>query len=306
MNMDDLYSTEIYVYKLTGEHEILADVYRPLHAKPKAAILWIHGGGLIFGNRKDIADYQLAEYMKRRYLVVAVDYRLAPETKLAEIADDIEDATIWIRSKGADLFDVDPQRIAIVGHSGGGYLSLLAGTRIQPAPQAIVSFYGYGTITGPWLEKPSPHYTTMPLVSTEQAMEYVNGPVISSAPNEPAWPDGRASFYLYCRQKGIWPVMVSGNDPQSERDWFSQYEPLQRITADFPPTMLLHGEADTDVDFEQSLLLAQALAQQGVEHELIRDEAWGHVFDEFMADQDPAVRQAFDRVLDFLDRHLGE
>lgn len=100
--------------------------------------------------------------------------------------------------------------------------------------------------------------------------------------------------------------MVSGNDPQSERDWFSQYEPLQRITADFPPTMLLHGEADTDVDFEQSLLLAQALAQQGVEHELIRDEAWGHVFDEFMADQDPAVRQAFDRVLDFLDRHLGE
>lgn len=306
MNGTALYSTETYIYKVASEHEIRADVHRPLQPKTRAAILWIHGGALIFGNRKDIAAYQLAEYVKRGYLVVAVDYRLAPETKLDQIAKDIEDAYTWVRKEGPALFDVDPRRIAIVGHSGGGYLSLLAGTRVQPAPQAIIAFYGYGSITGPWLEKPSPYYNTMPLVSAEQAMEYVNGPTLSSAPDEPAWPDGRAQFYIYCRQNGVWPRMVTGHDPQREPDWFTQYEPLRNITPAFPPTMLLHGEVDTDVAFEQSLRLAHALAQQGVQHEFVRSVQWDHMFDSYMIDQDPSVRQAFDRVLDFLARHVGD
>lgn len=304
MDNDELYTTETYVYKVANGHEISADVHRPLHAKTRSAILWIHGGALILGSRKGIADYQLAEYLKCGYVVVAIDYRLAPETKLPEIAHDIENAYLWVRSEGPALFDVDPQRIAIVGHSGGGYLSLLAGTTLQPGPQAIVSFYGYGTITGPWLQQPSSYYSTMPSVSEEQAMAYVNGPILSTAPSFPAWPDGRARFYIYCRQNGIWPVAVTGHDPQSEPGWFTKYEPLQTITPAFPPTLLLHGEADTDVDFEQSLWLAEVLAQQGVQHEFIRKAEWDHGFDYSMIDHDPALRQAFDKVLNFLKRHL--
>jgi acetyl esterase/lipase len=305
MNNDAFYSTDTYVYKVANGHEIFADVHRPLHGETRAALVWIHGGALILGSRKGITVFQLAEYLKRGYVVVAVDYRLAPETKLPEIAGDIDDAYRWVRSEGPALFDVDPRRIAIVGHSGGGYLSLLAGTRLRPGPQAIVSFYGYGTITGPWLEQPSSYYNSMPSVSAAQAMAYVNGPVLSCAPSSPAWPDGRASFYIHARQNGIWPVAVTGHNPQSEPDWFAEYEPLQNITPAFPPTMLLHGEADTDVDFEQSLLLDQAFAQQGVQHEFIRSRKWDHGFDQSMIDQDPTVQQAFNGVLEFLDRHLG-
>jgi len=238
--------------------------------------------------------------------VISVDYRLAPETKLAEIADDIEDAYVWVRSEGPNLFDVDPRRIGMVGHSGGGYLTLLAGARLQPAPKALVSFYGHGTITGPWLEEPSSNYNKMPPVSEEQAMEYVGGPVLSFDPGEPAWPDGRCRFYIYCRQQGVWPVGVTGHDPQEEDDWFAQYEPLRSITPSYPPTMLLHGEADTDVDFEQSLLIARAMERQGIQHEFIRNPEWGHMFDYWMIDEDPAVQQAFERVLEFLDEHLGD
>ena len=137
-------------------------------------------------------------------------------------------------------------------------------------------------------------------------METVGGAVLSSPPAEPAWPGGRGRFYLYCRQQGLWPEKVTGHDPQRERDWFAQYEPLRRITPAYPLTMLLHGEADTDVPFEQSLLMARELERQGIEHEFIRSPDWGHGFDQFRIDEDPARQQAFDRVLGFLDAHLGD
>jgi dipeptidyl aminopeptidase/acylaminoacyl peptidase len=66
--------------------------------------------------------------------------------------------------------------------------------------------------------------------------------------------------------------------------------------------MLLHGEADTDVPFAQSQRLANRLASLGVEHEMVSEPAWGHMFD--AADWDkPAVEEAFLRVLTFLDKH---
>ncbi len=82
---------------------------------------------------------------------------------------------------------------------------------------------------------------------------------------------GRSDFYLYCRQQGIWPEEISGHQP-SERDWFSPFEPLRNVSATYPPTLLLHGEADTDVPFEQSVLMAEQLASQGVAHGLHRCE----------------------------------
>ena len=58
-------------------------------------------------------------------------------------------------------------------------------------------------------------------------------------------------FYLYSRQQGSWPYLVSGHR-ETQAAWFESYEPLRNITESFPPTILLHGEADTDVPFTQS------------------------------------------------------
>ncbi len=109
---------------------------------------------------------------------------------------------------------------------------------------------------------------------------------------------GRSDFYLYCRQQGIWPEEISGHHP-SERDWFSPFEPLRNVSATYPPTLLLHGEADTDVPFEQSVLMAEQLASQGVEHEFVSEPEWEHAFD-FIAASDPKVQRAVDRALAFL------
>ena len=126
--------------------------------------------------------------------------------------------------------------------------------------------------------------------------------MLSGTPTS-ALAEQRDRFYLYCRQQGLWPREVSGHDPVREADWFTAYEPLSNVTPEYPPTILLHGEKDTDVPFEQSVRMAEALKRHGVACEFVRHPDWGHGFDQADFD-DPAVREAFGRVLAFLRQHV--
>ena len=295
------YSKNTFAYKVVNNHKILADVYRLTGNDIRPAIIWVHGGALIFGTRKWLKAEQLEMYLKAGYTVIAIDYRMAPETKLEEIIKDLEDAYVWVREKGPELFKIDPDRIAFVGHSAGGYLTQMAGFRLNPRPKALVSFYGYGNITGEWYALPDSFYNQGPKVSKEQANNVVGDSVFSSTSTQFSV-DGRFQFYLYCRQQGLWPIKVSGHDPEMDLVWYSAYEPLQNVTPEYPPTILLHGEKDTDVPFKQSVLMADALRQHGVEYKFITNPDWGHGF-EGVGKKDPDVRKAFELVLDFLERH---
>ena len=59
-------------------------------------------------------------------------------------------------------------------------------------------------------------------------------------------------FYNYCRQSGLWPKAVSGWDPRKESEKFFPFMPVKNVTREYPPTVLIHGTADTDVPLEQS------------------------------------------------------
>jgi dipeptidyl aminopeptidase/acylaminoacyl peptidase len=67
--------------------------------------------------------------------------------------------------------------------------------------------------------------------------------------------------------------------------------------------LLLHGDKDTDVPYEQSVVMAEALARAGVEHQLLTIPDGGHGFDYRM--EDPVVTGAFEQVLAFLKQHVG-
>jgi len=296
------YSKDTYTYKTVDNHEIQADVYRYPGEDVRPAIIWIHGGALILGTRTWLNPEQLELYLRAGYTVVSVDYRMAPESKLAAIIEDLEDAYAWARTEGPDLFKIDPDRIAVVGHSAGGYLTLMAGFRYKPRPKALVSFYGYGDITGPWYAQPDSFYNQSPAVLKDQAYEAVGDSLISSTPTESSW-NRRSQFYLCCRQQGVWPIEVSGHDPVKDREWFSTYEPLQNVTPAYPPTALLHGEDDTDVPFEQSVMMAESFVRHGVDYEFITRPDWGHGFD-YDSMEDSEVREAFNRVLKFLKKHV--
>ena len=137
-------------YKTVADCDIKVDVYRQAkRAVSAGTIVYIHGGCLIYGSRQGINPRQMALYQEAGYTVVAMDYRLAPETKLPEIIEDLQAAFRWIGDKGPDLFSGDPGQIAVVGHSAGGYLALMAGCYAVPRPKAVVAFYGYGDIVVP-------------------------------------------------------------------------------------------------------------------------------------------------------------
>ena len=146
------------------------------------------------GNRAGIVPGQLDRYVDAGFVVVSIDYRLAPETKLPAIAEDVEDAFRWLRSSGVDEFGIDPDRIGVVGHSAGGYLTLLAGHRVDPAPSALVSFYGYGNIAGDWYSKPDPFYNTFDRLSKDNARRAIGEDELVDGAADPA----RRDYYLWC------------------------------------------------------------------------------------------------------------
>jgi acetyl esterase/lipase len=256
-----------HTYKTAGDVAIKADVLGYADDRSRPVVVWIHGGALIMGHRESIPRWLQDACQESGYILVSIDYRLAPETKLPEIIADLEDAFRWIREHGPKLFHADPARIGVVGGSAGGYLTLTSGFRVRPRPSVLVSLWGYGDLVGPWYSTPSPHprHHTSKL-SADEAWKRVSGPPLSDARQRKG--DGGA-FYQFCRQQGLWPKAVSGCDPHTEPEKFHPFMPLVNVKADYPPTLLIHGDRDTDVPHEQSVLMAAELKKHGVAHKLL-------------------------------------
>ncbi|MFH1568101.1 MAG: alpha/beta hydrolase fold domain-containing protein, partial [Gemmatimonadota bacterium] len=259
-----------------------------------------HGGALIMGHREWVDGRLLGQLLDAGYAVVSIDYRLAPETRLAVLIEDIEDAYDWVRREGPGLFGADPSRMAVMGSSAGGYLTLTAGFRCRPRPAALVSFFGYGDLIGPWYSEPSPHACHhQATMSEDEARALARGPAV--ADDRQRRGHGHA-FYQRCRQLGAWPQAVSGWDPRAQAEAFHPYMPVVNVDAGYPPTLLVHGTADTDVPYAQSVLMAQALRQAGVAHELVTVEGGEHGLGGGPQEQ---IDTAYQRAFDFIDHHLS-
>jgi acetyl esterase/lipase len=288
-------------YRTVGGHKIQADVYRPAGEDVRPVIVWIHGGALIMGHREGI-NRQVRDLAEEKgYALVSIDYRLAPETKLPELIGDIEAAFEWLASDGAKSFHLDAERIVVTGGSAGGYLTLVAGYRAQPRPRALVALYGYGDLVGDWYSTPSPHSRhNWRKISAEQARAQTDGMVVSDARQR----NGNGGLiYLHYRQNGIWPEEVSGFDRDTIAAKIAPYEPVRNVTADYPPTLLIHGTKDTDVPYEQSTMMAYQLQKHGVPFLLEPIDNGEHGFRGGDAEQ---IEAAYETMREFIIKHLGE
>lgn len=276
-----------FTYKQVNNLEIKAELF-PTNHVAAPLILYIHGGGLIWGTRKDINQEQVKLFNTNGYHVLSIAYRLAPETKLPEIVADVRDSLAWVKEVLPQHVDYDHNKVIVMGNSAGGYLSLMTGT-FENKPNAIVSFYGYGNILGDWYSTPSTHFNEMPKVNEALAKQLIQKKEIAEAPITQ-----RYAIYLYCRQRGVWPEYVT--NPESTD--LLQYCPVNVVDKDYPPTLLLHGDADEDVPYEESVQMQQALSKHAIPNKLITIPNGKHQFDENM--QDTAVKNAFEEVLRFL------
>ncbi len=143
---------------------------------------------------------------------------------------------------------------------------------IEPRPAALVSFWGYGDIAGPWYSRPDAFYRRQPLVIEAEARAAVGTTEVSEPPPR----NQRGRFYLYCRQNGLWSKEVAAHDPDTEPKAFDPFCPVRNLSDKYPPTLLIHGTKDTDVPHEQSVVMDRELSRHGVPHEFISVPGAGH------------------------------
>jgi acetyl esterase/lipase len=90
--------------------------------RPSAALVWIHGGGLIMGVPEQSNEVCSRLARDLGIVVVAPDYRLAPEDPFPAPLDDCMDTLRWLHDRSDEL-GIDPLRVAVGGDSAGGGLA---------------------------------------------------------------------------------------------------------------------------------------------------------------------------------------
>lgn len=114
-------------YKSTASRPLSLDIFSMAKESDsfKPAVILIHGGGWSSGDRTLM--YPLADYLaKHGFITIPIEYRLSPEAKYPAAVDDIKDAVAWILKNGRE-YNIDLNKIAIMGCSAGAHLASLVG-----------------------------------------------------------------------------------------------------------------------------------------------------------------------------------
>lgn len=108
--------------------------------QPEPCVLFIPGGGFFICIPEILLHTQ--QYLTLEgYAVVAASYRLAGEGLVWDMLEDIRDALAFVK-ENAGRYNIDPERICLMGDSASGYLVSLAATKERLDVKAVVDFYG--------------------------------------------------------------------------------------------------------------------------------------------------------------------
>jgi acetyl esterase/lipase len=112
---------------VTDSNACRLDLYLPGDGEVRAALLWLHGGGLTGGSRDSAATVRIARRLANEGIAVAsADYRLNPHVNFPAYIADAAAAYAWLQ-KNIVAHGGDDRRVFIGGHSAGAYLALMVG-----------------------------------------------------------------------------------------------------------------------------------------------------------------------------------
>lgn len=252
------------------------DVLKP--AKP-------NGAGVIYvvsrGFSSDMADVDagtfVADVLKpildRGYTLFLVCHGSQPKFVVPEIAPDVHRAVRFIRTHAGD-HGVDPDRLGIMGISSGGFLALTIGTKGTPGDPDAKDV-------------------------VDRASSRVRA-VAAFAPGTDLVDYGKAGRTIleYGPAMFAWHVFGVQGKPRDEQvKGLRELSPLNAVSKETPPTLIVHGDADPLVPYEQSERFAAKLAENGVPHQLVTRKGGGHFRQN--------VGKDVGLVADWFDKYLG-
>ena len=232
-------------------HKVNIRTYHTKHAERVPVLLYFHSGGFVVGEPAQMDAMLFKMVPLINYVVVAVNYRKAPEHPFPAAIEDAFAVLQWIDTDAEQVLPIDKQRIVVAGASAGGNiaaaLSLLA--RDGNGPKISHQVLTYPAIT--------------PRTDTPSKKEFVDSPVWDSVNSNSAW-----EHYL-------------GEDGVRYPDRVSAYANLLNAATleGLPPAHItvcgLDPLRDEGIEYAQRLLMAKV----PVSLEVIPDAV--HVFDVF-------------------------
>ena len=254
-------------YSNPDDQHLQLNIARPKDRKAaerSPVVLCIHGGGFRAGKRErwDKLCQQLAD---RGYVAATATYRLAPKYQFPAAVNDVKAAVQWLRAN-AEKYQIDPERIGVVGDSAGGHLAQFLG--VTGDVEMFNANKGNGTLS----------------VNVTCVVNYY-GPS-----------DFTKSYGKSVDAAEVLPLWLGG-DLKTELQKHQLASPLNWVTPEAAPTLLIHGTEDPSVAFEQATWMQARYQQVGGEVELFKLEGAGHGFKGADADRANAA------MFEFFDRH---
>lgn len=237
------------------------DVFRPTEAANGAGVLFmVSGGWRSSWSPPQRAIGRFRPLLDKGFTVFAVRHGSSPKYKIPEVVADVRQSVRFIRLH-ADDYKVDADRLGVYGGSAGGHLSLLLGT------------------------------------TSDQGQ--------ADAKNEVDRTSNRVAavvaYFPPTDLRRIVPPSKNTRFPALDFDpaKAADYSPIVHVTADDPPTLLLHGDRDTLVPLSNSTKILAEFEKQKVTCELIVLKGAGHGF------RGDNSTKAATAMVDWFEQHLN-
>ncbi len=234
---------------------------------PFPTVLCIHGGGFAGGQREDY-DELCRKFARRGYVAATIDYRLSPKHRWPAHIQDCKTAVRWLREHAAE-YGIDGNRIGAMGSSAGGHLAQFMGVTND-----VREFDGDSPPT-----KPSSKVNCV--AAWSQASDFTR--------EYGVWKEAPEAF------RGFLGAELTAES----RKTHVRASPLFWVTPNAAPTLLIHGTADRDVLFLQSVWIYERLRSSEVEAYLQPIEGGGHGL------TGAHLERAEEAMFQFFDRQFG-
>lgn len=261
-------------YCTGGGQSLLMDVFLPKrrNRRPTPAVLWIHGGGWERGDKNGNSGAQLLA--NAGFVTASLFYRLSGDSPFPADIEDCKCAIRFLRAN-ATKYGIDPKRIGVAGASAGGHLAELVATA---GPNAGLEGAGGWQKTSSKVEAASAYYGVSDFTVGAMQIQRHTGAVV---------------------------LKLFRGSEKEKPELYRKASPLFYVSKDAPPLLLVHGEKDDLVPFEQSVRMAERYRQAGLKVELILVKNAGHDFRQ-VGDSaiSPSVETVHRKTVEFFERYL--